>query len=248
MTMLLLGVDTATTVGSLALARGGEVLGAKTIVEDAARRSAEHSAELGPALDSLLERCGVSLNDLTGIGVGLGPGSYTGLRVGIAFAKGLEFGLGVPLVGVPSFEAIAYACRDFGGTICALVDARMGGIYAGLFRVRAGLFRVRAGLFRTRGEGVEVVREPWVSKVGEFVLEVEGPLLFAGPDAAVMEKLGALFKGADFREAYPDAAYTALRAEALLAGRKETQRFATIEPYYLRPSFAELMDQKKKKK
>ena len=241
MTMLFLGVDTATAVGSLALARGGEVLGAKTIVEDAARRSAEHSAELGPALDSLLERCGVSLNDLSGIGVGLGPGSYTGLRVGIAFAKGLEFGLGVPLVGVPSFEAIAYACRDFGGTICALVDARMGGIYA-------GLYRVRAGLYRTRGEGVEVVREPWVSKVGEFVLEVEGPLLFAGPDAAVMEKLGALFKGADFREAYPDAAYTALRAEVLLGERKRSQRFATIEPYYLRPSFAELANQKKERK
>jgi tRNA threonylcarbamoyladenosine biosynthesis protein TsaB len=219
--MLTLGVDTATRLGALALARDGAVLGVETIVEDV-----EHSAELGPALDRLLERCGAKLDELDGIGVGLGPGSYTGLRVGVAFAKGLEFGLRVPLVGVPSFEAIAYACRGYEGTICALVDARMGGIYA--------------GLYRARGDAVEVVREPWVSKEGGFTLDVEGPLLFIGPDEAVMTKLGARFDKAVFRQAHPDASYTALRAAQLLVGAPPGARFADIEPYYLRPSFAEL--------
>jgi len=229
MTMLTLGIDTATAVGSLALARDGKVLGTETILEDAAQ-----SAELTVALDRLLERCDVELRVLDGIGVGLGPGSYTGLRVGIAFAKGLEFGLRVPLVGVPSFEAMAYACRDFAGTICTLVDARMGGIYAGLYRAGA--------------ERVEVVREPWVTKEGEFSLHVEGPLLFAGPDEAVMAKLGAVFEAAEFRQAHPDAAYTALRAAELRGAAKESERFTTIEPYYLRPSFAELAKQQKKGK
>ena len=224
-----LGIDTATSVGSLALARDGEVLGSETIVEDA-----EHSAALGPALDRLLGRCGTTLREVRGLGVGLGPGSYTGLRVGIAFAKGLEFGLGVPLVGVPSFEAMVYACRDFDGTIGALVDARMGGIYAGLYRVH--------------GSAVKVVREPWVVDTGKFALEVEGPLLFVGPDAAVMHKLGKGFEDATFYQKNPDAGYTALQAATLLAERKTTERFATIEPYYLRPSFAELSQQRKLKK
>ena len=228
-TMIQLGIDTATAVGSLALAGKGEVLGTETILVDA-----EHSAELGPALDTLLERCGVELRDVEGIGVGLGPGSYTGLRVGVAFAKGLEFGLGVPLVGVPSFEAVAYACRDFEGTICALVDARMGGIYAGLYRSTSGR--------------VEVVRAPWVTKTGEFAVEVGGPLLFVGPNKAVIEKLGGAFEGAEFREAYPDAGYTALRAVEVLGERETTERFARLEPYYLRPSFAELAKQQKQKK
>jgi tRNA threonylcarbamoyladenosine biosynthesis protein TsaB len=225
--MRTLGIDTATAVGSLALAADGEVLGTETILEDA-----EHSAELEAALDRLLERCGAKLDEVGGIGVGLGPGSYTGLRVGVAFAKGLEFGLRVPLVGVPSFEATAYACRDFSGTICAVVDARMGGVYA--------------GLYRRRGGRVEVLREPWVAKESDFSLSVEGPLLFAGPNEAVMRKLGAAFDGAEFRRAHPDAAYTALRAAELLAASKKPARFATIEPYYLRPSFAELAKQQGK--
>ena len=227
--MLALGIDTATRLGSLALARDGAVLGVETIVEDAARGSAEHSAELGPALDRLLELCGAKLDELGGIGVGLGPGSYTGLRVGVAFAKGLEFGLRVPLVGVPSFEAMVYVCGRFEGAICTLVDARMGAIYAGLYRATT--------------DAVQVVREPWVSKEGEFVLDVEGPLLFAGPDEAVMAKLGARFDKAPFRQAYPDARYTALRAAQLLTGAQPRERFANIEPYYLRPSFAELSAQ-----
>lgn len=236
--MLALGIDTATRLGSLALARDGAVLGVETIVEDAARGSAEHSAELGPALDRLLERCGARLDELGGLGVGLGPGSYTGLRVGVAFAKGLEFGLRVPLVGVPSFEAMAArvtrdACRGFEGTICTLVDARMGAIYAGLYKATT--------------DAVQVVREPWVSKEGEFVLDVEGPLLFAGPDDAVMAKLGARFDKAPFRQAYPDARYTALRAAQLLTTAQPRERFANIEPYYLRPSFAELSAQRDRK-
>lgn len=238
MTMLVLGIDTAARVGSLGLVRGRDVLGSETIVEDAAGAGAEHSAELGPALDRLLEHCGVELGDLGGIGVGLGPGSYTGLRVGVAFAKGLEFGLRVPLVGVPSFEAIAYACRELDdaarATICALVDAKMGGIYAGLYSVR--------------DDAVDVVREPWVSKEGEFALSVEGPVLFAGPDGAVMRKLGGAFERAEFQRAFPDAAYTALRAAGLLATSEKRGHFAAIEPYYLRPSFAELADQRKEKK
>jgi len=229
MTTRTLGIDTATVTGSLALARDGEVLGIEAIHEDV-----EHSAELSAALDRLLARCGAGLDEVDGLGVGLGPGSYTGLRVGIAFAKGLEFGLRVPLVGVPSFEAMAYACRGYDGTVCTLVDARMGGVFAGLYTLKGGR--------------IEVLREPWVSKADEFAAATEGPLLFAGPSATVMQKLGPAFEGAEFREAWPDAAYTALRAAELLAVRPASEAFSTIEPYYLRPSFAELAKQQKEKK
>ena len=97
-----------------------------------------HSAGIIPLLDGLLGASGWGLKDLGAVGAGLGPGSFTGIRVGLAVARGLAFSLGIPLKGVSSFEALA---RGAGGEgrVAVLSDARRGRIYGALYEKRSGI-------------------------------------------------------------------------------------------------------------
>jgi tRNA threonylcarbamoyladenosine biosynthesis protein TsaB len=101
---MLLAIDTATRTASLALYSSEGVL-----AETTWRSRENHTIELTPQIVRLLELAGAEKNQLTAIAVGLGPGSFTGLRVGISVAKGLAFGLRIPLIGVPTLDAIAHA-------------------------------------------------------------------------------------------------------------------------------------------
>lgn len=127
---LYLGLDSASSYLALALwaARGGTVA---SICEEVGR---DHARRLPEALTQLLEQIGAAPHDLAGITVGLGPGSYTGLRVGIATAQGLARGLGLPLRGEPSLSAMAAGVLS-AATPEGLValDARRGNVYAGLY-------------------------------------------------------------------------------------------------------------------
>ncbi len=135
--MKILGIETSTAVGSLSLFQGKKVLGSEEI--DA---QLSHSALLLPRLESLLRRAGVRLSDLDGIGVGLGPGSFTGLRVGLAAGKGLAYALKVPLAGVSSFAALAQQFISPGGMVAVTADARRGRLYAALYRREGGELQV----------------------------------------------------------------------------------------------------------
>ena len=102
-------------------------------------RMARHSRRRWPRS---LDRAGITLKDLHGIAVGIGPGSFTGLRVGLAYAKGLVFALECALIGISSFDCLALAafeqCHPVEGTlICPIVDARKGEVYANIYRARA---------------------------------------------------------------------------------------------------------------
>src|SRR6266540_5829384 len=99
---MLLAIDTATQAMSLALHDGRDLLG-----EQSWYHSENPTAELAPAVQTLLARCGVTVNQLTALAVSVGPGTYTDLRVGIALAKGLAAGRGLPLVGVTTLDTIA---------------------------------------------------------------------------------------------------------------------------------------------
>ena len=124
-----LGLDTSSAFLSLALwslERG--TLG--VFSQDVGR---EHAQRIVPELETLLQQSGVQRVQIAGIGVGLGPGSYTGLRVGIATAKGLAKGLGVPLSGSSSLAAMAYGVLTAGQRGVVALDARRGNVYAGVF-------------------------------------------------------------------------------------------------------------------
>ncbi|MHB8835912.1 MAG: tRNA (adenosine(37)-N6)-threonylcarbamoyltransferase complex dimerization subunit type 1 TsaB [Candidatus Methylomirabilia bacterium] len=129
-TGLVLGIETATAVGGVALVSAdGELLGEITL-----RNHESHSERILPAADWLLKTLGVTLRDCAAVAVSQGPGSFTGLRAGIATAKGLAFSLGVPLFGIPTLAALAANAPPGTAAVCAVLNARRGEIFHALFR------------------------------------------------------------------------------------------------------------------
>jgi tRNA threonylcarbamoyladenosine biosynthesis protein TsaB len=125
-----LGIETSTSQAAAALVEAGRVVSQRTHLRP--KQSAE---QLLPMIAELLAEAGWSRTALDRIGVSVGPGSFTGLRVGIACAQGLALGLGVPLVGVTSLQAMARAVPDFiPGLRCPLLDARRGEVFAAAHR------------------------------------------------------------------------------------------------------------------
>ncbi len=228
--MLVLGIETSSAVGTVALTRDGTPVSDRTISVDMA-----HSGNLLSSMEALLESSGITVQDLDAVAVGVGPGSYTGVRVGIAFAKGLAYGLKAPVVGVCSFESMLYEHRGFTGVICTLVDAKMGGTYW--------------AAYRWDGEEIGVVQAPIVSRAEDVEFECSGEALFLSPDIdKFMGVLGEKFEGraeAEFKEAFPNAVYIAVRGGLRLKQRCPGEN---LEPYYLRPSMAEVTWAKKREK
>jgi tRNA threonylcarbamoyladenosine biosynthesis protein TsaB len=101
---MLLAVDTSTAQVGLALYDGAQV-----IAEYAWRSSQRHTTELAPAIAELLARCGLTMDDVRALGVALGPGSFTSLRVGLALVKGLALSKHIPLIGIPTLDILAHA-------------------------------------------------------------------------------------------------------------------------------------------
>jgi len=122
---LILAIDTCLTACSAALMDGASVLAARS--EPMPRG---HQERLAPLVRDLAKDAGVAFGALTRIGVTVGPGSFTGLRVGVAFAKGMAAALDIPAVGVGTLEAMAHGREGF---VAAVLDARRGQVYLQLF-------------------------------------------------------------------------------------------------------------------
>ncbi len=97
-----------------------------------------HSRTLLPLAESLLKNCGASIREVDVLAVAHGPGSFTGVRIGVATVKGLALALDKPCVGVSTLEAMAYGARSLGGKVCCVMDARAGQVYNALFDVYGG--------------------------------------------------------------------------------------------------------------
>ncbi len=126
---LILAVDTTSERGSVALQRGSELLAVF-----GSWRPGAHSQKLHEDVDLILRRAGVALEQIALLAVAVGPGSFTGVRVGIASVQGLAHALAKPVVGIGALEALAYSA-GLSGTICACRDALRGDLYAQLFRL-----------------------------------------------------------------------------------------------------------------
>ena len=97
-----------------------------------------HSRTLLPMAESLLKNCGVTLDEVDALAVAHGPGSFTGVRIGVATVKGLALGADKPCIGVSTLEAMAWGARALGGRLCCVMDARAGQVYNALFTVENG--------------------------------------------------------------------------------------------------------------
>ena len=125
---MLLAIDTATRMISLAL-HDGDRLHAEATWETANH----HTVELAPAVDTMLRRAKLSIADLQAVAVALGPGSFTGLRIGLGLAKGLAVARGLTLLGIPTLEILAKGQPPFDGTLIAVLQAGRGRICAQSF-------------------------------------------------------------------------------------------------------------------
>ena len=192
---LLLAIETATQTASLALWRDGGVVAERWT--EAGRPTAE---SLLPATDALLADAGLALEAVAGFAVSAGPGSFTGLRIGLATVKGLAFGTGRRVAAVPTLEALA---RDAAGegAVAALLDARRGELYAAGFEGGVAAAWLPEAVYpladlaarlpegcRVVGEGLAVCVEALVAARGEALRLQPEP---AAPPARHVAELGA---------------------------------------------------------
>ncbi len=127
--MILLGIDTATEMTSLGLCKYGEPPWTVTL------SSPRHQLELiGVVVEQLFENSGISRSQLSAVAVDVGPGLFTGLRVGISFAKSIAGALGIPIVPVTSLDVLAFSQRNCPKTIISTVDARRGEVFYASYR------------------------------------------------------------------------------------------------------------------
>ena len=126
--MKILGIDTSTPIGSVTLIEAENIVAEHTLNIVQA-----HSSRLMPAVDSVLKWGEVTPKDLDGCAVGIGPGSFTGVRIGVATAKSLCYAVDLPIVGISTLEAIAYNLRWTDGFVCPILDARRSEIYGSIF-------------------------------------------------------------------------------------------------------------------
>lgn len=212
---MLLTIDTSTRNAGVALAREGQVIASRSW-----RSAVNHTAELMPAVAHLLEGSGLSVQDLDGIAVALGPGGFSALRVGMSVGKGLALASGKPLVGIGTLDAEAQPYLQAGLPVCALLDA--------------GRSELSSGYFGADGQRL---REDRICRPTELLVELSGPLLFCGEGTAthaevVRERLGKKALVVGHAPAARLWALAALGHDRLEGG--EGDDLATLQPYYLR--------------
>lgn len=130
--MKILGIESSGLVASAAV-----VVDDSLVAEFTVNNKQTHSQTLLPMIDQVVQMSGVALKELDAIAVAAGPGSFTGLRIGAATAKGLGLALDKPLISVPTLEGLAYRMAGADGLICPLMDARRNQVYTGIYRIKS---------------------------------------------------------------------------------------------------------------
>lgn len=129
--MKILAVDTSATAASVAVAEENKLIGEFSI-----NTALTHSQTLMPMVDELLKNTGLSVNDIDAVAVNAGPGSFTGVRIGVAAVKGIAFPKNLPCVSVSTLESMAYNMLGNDCIVCSVMDARCSQVYNALFRVK----------------------------------------------------------------------------------------------------------------
>ncbi|WJJ96757.1 tRNA (adenosine(37)-N6)-threonylcarbamoyltransferase complex dimerization subunit type 1 TsaB [Algibacter luteus] len=126
---LILSLETATTNCSVAVSNNGKTIAIKEDND----KGYSHAERLHVYIDAVLKEAGVNANDLDAIAVSKGPGSYTGLRIGVSAAKGLSYALEKPLISIPTLEALSQQVKNDDGVIVSMLDARRMEVYSAIY-------------------------------------------------------------------------------------------------------------------
>ncbi|NRD77620.1 tRNA (adenosine(37)-N6)-threonylcarbamoyltransferase complex dimerization subunit type 1 TsaB [Bacillus sp. BRMEA1] len=222
--MTILAIDTSNNPLGVALLDDDKIIG-----EYITNLKKNHSIRIMPAIHALMKDCEKQPSDITKIVVAKGPGSYTGVRIGVSIAKTLAWTLNIPLVGVSSLEILAAGPgRYFTGYVSPLFDARRGQIYTGLYQYENG------SLVTVESDQVAMAVD-W----GEKLAKLAKPVLFIGNDLAIHravleEKLGPQGFFASLTEQNPRPSEL-----ALLGKDKPGEDIHTFVPNYIRLAEAE---------
>lgn len=223
--MLLLAIDTSTSTGGVALREDDRLVGSLSVSVDLT-----HSEGLMPALDALLHRCAKTPQDIEAVACSVGPGSFTGLRVGVAAAQGLASARRLPCVAVPTLDLMSWQAANAGVQICPLIAARKGWVYA--------------RLFNWNNAEPQPQSDELYTEIDELISLIQEKTLIYGPAAPSYREMLRDVLGEDFVEA-PDAFNTPNPALLAELGMKTIQNGGAVSaeallPHYIAVSQAEV--------
>jgi tRNA threonylcarbamoyladenosine biosynthesis protein TsaB len=227
-TALILSIETATGCGSVSLTRGG-VANGRILAEATVQPEISHSRRLLGSVDWIMQAAGVDWAELDGIAISLGPGSFTGLRIGMAAAKGIVLATSLPLLGVPTLDGIAIALPVIDCPLCCLLDARKQEIYAAWYHPDSNGFPEPTG-------SVEVLAPRILAD------RINGSVVLAGSGATVYSDIFQTIPGVRLLSSAltaPRAARIGFVAAGHLAGGAVLDP-AVAAPLYVRASDAEI--------
>ena len=242
--MRIIGIDTATTNASVALIDKGLLISEKTYPSHdfigcakGLNSQNNHAEIVLPLVESVFADTGVSLQDITGFAFSIGPGSFTGLRIGLSTVKGLAYGWRIPVVGVSTLLAYAARVGDHEGLICSLLDARKNELYAAVFRKTGDVVsRVTEDIVASAAAVIEMVRK----------LQKGAPCLFVGDGAEIYKHLLLGVPGTCLPEtkSYETVAATVARLSEDRFRSNRVDDLGALTPVYIRPSEAEFKRQR----
>ena len=233
--MKILGIDTSTKFCNLGLIEDEEILIECTIND----LKNKHSSTLVPAIKNILKRADLKIEEMNGIAVSIGPGSFTGLRIGLCVAKGLCYARSLPLLGIPTLDAMAFPFKEIPYLICPIIESNKDEIYDAVFRGGTNLHKVidykcediqslLLRLFPLKekiiflGDGVKKYQDIIKEKISKDALFINSRLNLPVATSIAFLGINKLKKG-------------------------EKDNISTISPFYLRKSEAEIIWEKKYK-
>jgi tRNA threonylcarbamoyladenosine biosynthesis protein TsaB len=186
--MFILGIETSTKTGSVAIVSEDAV-----IAQYSLNIEVTHSERLMSTVDRVLKDSGIVIADMDGFAVAIGPGSFTGLRIGLAAVKGLAFATGKPVAAIPTLKALAWNLPQAGHPVCPMLDARKNEVYAALYKYQGR-------------ELVQLMPEATIP-LAEIANRIAGTVLFTGEASRIYQQ--------SLEQAFGDRAFFAPRTACL---------------------------------
>jgi len=212
---IILCIETTTTNCSVAISVGGKI----TTIKEINNKQYSHAEKLHLFIEDVLNEANIQKTQLDAIAVSKGPGSYTGLRIGVSAAKGLCFALDIPLIAVSTLEALAYQVTSVDGVIIPMLDARRMEVYSAVFNSdKKDLREIKA----------EILDESSFSEYLE-----EGKAYFIGDGVAKFKNICSHTNAIFIEDKFPSANDMRFLAEEKFK-KSEIEDVAYFEPYYLK--------------
>lgn len=220
--MLVLGIDTSGYANAIGVADGEKILADFTF-----ETRNESLAKIMLNVDNVLKDAGLALADIEGFGVGLGPGSWTGIRIGVTVGKMLAYSTGRPIKGISTLESLAYQARDCHSLICPIIDA-------------GAAETIYAAFYRSSNNAIKQEGDYYVGDLSGLARMIAEPVVLVATDVPKYQSaMGEFLKSStiDARESMADGATVALMSAAHLENGEPDDTMA-LAPLYLKESTA----------